>query len=78
MESIKLQTHVGRDGILNLRIPVGLREADVEVVVVLQGLSPPGPGADARGWPQGFFEQTFGCFRAEPLEWGEQGEAVGK
>ncbi len=76
MESIKLQTHVGQDGILNLRIPVGVRQTDVEVVVVLQKVLPEAAGreAPAREWPPGFFEQTFGSFRDEPLERGEQGE----
>ncbi len=36
MESIKVRQHVGRDGILHLEIPVGLREQDVEVMVIYQ------------------------------------------
>jgi hypothetical protein len=30
--------------------------------------------AEALGWPPGYFEQTYGAFRDEPLERGPQGE----
>jgi hypothetical protein len=36
MESIKVRQRVGQDGILHLEIPVGLREQDVEVMVIYQ------------------------------------------
>ena len=36
MESIKVQQSVGQDGILHLEIPIGLREQDVEVMVIYQ------------------------------------------
>jgi hypothetical protein len=29
---------------------------------------------EALGWPPGYFEQTYGSLRAEPLERGAQGE----
>lgn len=76
MQSIKLRSHVGHDGILNLRVPVGLSETDVEVVVVVQDLSQRTSSStpESLGWPSNFFEQTFGCFKDEPLERGEQGE----
>jgi hypothetical protein len=76
MESVKVRTRVGRDGILNLRIPVGLSETDVDVVVVFQGVSPrpAATGPEALGWPPGYFEQTYGSFRDNPLVRGEQGE----
>src|SRR5713101_2681161 len=76
MESIKLRTHVGTDGMLTLRIPVGLSETDVEVVVVIQGIPPQKtpPSPEELGWPPGYFEQTYGSFRDKPLVRGEQGE----
>ncbi len=76
MQSIKLRSHVGQDGILNLRVPVGVTETDVEVVVVVQNL----PSAtsvstpESPGWPADFFEKTFGCLKDDPLVRGEQGE----
>jgi hypothetical protein len=39
MESIKVRQRVGQDGILHLEIPVGLREQDVEVMVIYQPVS---------------------------------------
>jgi hypothetical protein len=38
MKSIQLQTEVGPDGVLNLRIPLGLDEAKMPVVVTIQSL----------------------------------------
>ena len=71
MENIKLRTHVGPDGEVNLRIPVGPPERDVELEVTIRDV----PGArDSLGWPTGYFEQTFGSFRDRPLVRLEQGE----
>lgn len=36
MESIKIRQRVGQDGILHLEIPVGLKELDIEVMVIYQ------------------------------------------
>lgn len=36
MESIKVRQHIGQDGILHLKIPIGLREQDVEIMVIYQ------------------------------------------
>ena len=33
MESIKLRSHVGKDGILHLDIPVNMKETDLEITV---------------------------------------------
>ncbi len=38
MKSIQLQTEVGPDGVLNLRIPLGPAEAKTSVVVTIQSL----------------------------------------
>ncbi|MEM6614435.1 MAG: hypothetical protein AAF652_19740 [Cyanobacteria bacterium P01_C01_bin.72] len=36
MESIKVRQRVGQDGILHLDIPVGLKDLDIEVMVIYQ------------------------------------------
>ena len=36
MESIKVRQRVGQDGILHLEIPVGLKDRDIEVMVIYQ------------------------------------------
>ncbi|MEH1996612.1 hypothetical protein [Nostoc sp.] len=36
MQSIKLNTHVGSDGILHLDIPLGIIDKEIEVMVIYQ------------------------------------------
>jgi hypothetical protein len=38
MESIKVRSYVGADGMLTIQMPPNLKEKDVEVVVVVQSL----------------------------------------
>lgn len=38
METMKLQTHIGADGILQIETPTSLKDISVEVVVVVQPL----------------------------------------
>ncbi len=70
METITLHSHVGADGLLKLQVPVHLTNTELEVVLVVQPLA----AAEAHGWPPGFFEQTYGSFRSEPLVREPQGE----
>ena len=76
MNSMKLRSRVGADGVLNLKVPVGVTNAEVEVVVVFQLVerAQAPKTADERGWPAGFFEQTAGAWAGEPLVRGDQGE----
>ncbi|MGI0489376.1 hypothetical protein ACN4EK_28510 [Pantanalinema rosaneae CENA516] len=39
MQSIKLNTYVGDDGMLKLQIPVGVSNAEMEVVVIYQPIT---------------------------------------
>ncbi|MEM9544128.1 MAG: hypothetical protein AAGA60_32165 [Cyanobacteria bacterium P01_E01_bin.42] len=34
MESIRVRQHIGSDGILHLAIPIGMREQDIEIMVI--------------------------------------------
>lgn len=76
MQSIKLTSHVGADGVLKLHIPLGLPDTELEVVVVLQPLAPASqrPAAEELGWPPGFFEETAGALQGDPLVREPQGE----
>ena len=75
MQSIKIQSHVGSDGILKLEIPLGLTDADLEVLVVVQPLaSTIATTPEDLGWPPGFFEKTAGAWQGEPLLREDQGE----
>ena len=66
METFKLQTHIGEDGVLKVELPTGFSEREVEVVVVLNPLE--GDSVDALGWPIGFFDRTYGALADDPIE----------
>jgi hypothetical protein len=68
MQSVKLQSRVGQDGILRLELPLDIVNTDVELFIVFQPILPEQQSSEMLGWPPGFFEQTFGSFRDEPLE----------
>ncbi len=68
MVIIPVKTRLEADGILNLRVPTGLPEADVDVIVTVQPV-----GARANTWPKDFFEETYGAFAAHSIERGSEG-----
>ncbi len=51
MQTISILEKTGKDGALNLRIPLGKPEAEFEVLIVVQPAA-----ADERGWPPGYFD----------------------
>ena len=67
MVTIPVKTRLEADGILNLRLPTGLPETDVEVVVVVQPVE-----TGANTWPADFFQETFGAFADNPIERGSE------
>jgi hypothetical protein len=67
MQTIKLDTRVGQDGILKLELPLEVSNADLEVLVVVQR-------KEKRGWPPGYFERTAGSLADDPIERPSQGE----
>lgn len=72
METIKLKTHIGSDGLLKLELPTGVTNRDLEVMVVMQTLDE--EEVDELGWPLGYFEETYGSMADDPMERGDQGE----
>ena len=70
MQSIKLQTHVGDDGLLQIKLPVGIKNQDLEIIVIYQPINQ----NPKRTWSPGFFERTFGAWQGEPLVRESQGE----
>ena len=71
METITLHSRVGADGLLKLQVPVNLTNTELDVVLIVQ---PVASVDQALGWPPGFFEQTYGSFRDQPLVREPQGE----
>jgi hypothetical protein len=67
MQTIKLETYVGQDGILKLELPPELANRNLEVLVVIQP-------KEKKGWPPGYFERTAGALADDPLERPVQGE----
>ena len=68
MQAVTIREKTGADGVLRLTVPVGVADAECEVVVVLQ------PQAMNRGWLPGFFERMTQGWQGEPLERPPQGE----
>jgi hypothetical protein len=64
MQSLTFRTHVGKDGVLKLETPVGIKNADLEVILVV---NPIGEGKPVSEWPAGFFTEVIGGWRGAPL-----------
>jgi hypothetical protein len=73
MKTVHLKSHVGADGILNLRIPTGIFDSDLDVIVVVDRSN----GADAtvhrKEWSQ-FIHRTAGSIDDPTFTRHEQGE----
>ncbi|MDZ4771291.1 MAG: hypothetical protein SGJ24_19380 [Chloroflexota bacterium] len=70
MQSVTLNHHVDKDGVLRLEIPTALASRQVEVIVIMQPIE---DGAvDAMGYPIGYFENTYGICADDPIERAEQ------
>ena len=71
MQSIKLNSHVGSDGILHLDVPVDVKNAELEVVVTVRNINSTSKSSE---WSPGFFKKTAGAWEGKPLEREPQGE----
>jgi len=69
MVAISLKGRVSADGTLELRIPTKFSETDVEVLLVLQPVAAEEGKTAMRGWPDGYFERTFGSLRSNPIQY---------
>ena len=70
MESAKIRTHIGSDGILKLEMPTGMTNLDLEVLIVMQPIEP--EAVDAMGYPIGYFDETYGSLADDPMERGAE------
>jgi len=50
-----------------LEVPVGLTDTELDVKVTVQPVKGETDSPSGRGWPPGFFEETFGCCQDDPL-----------
>lgn len=68
MMTFTVRSHIGKDGVLNLQVPVRVQDTDVEVVVVLQPQPLSVNKTKEAGYPYAFFEETFGSLPDLVLE----------
>lgn len=76
MTVIRLTATSGPDGVLHLNVPVGTAgEYDVAVVLTAKPRAPVAADApEARGWPPGYFESTYGSITDPAFKRYPQGE----
>ena len=69
MKSVQLESEVGADGVLELRIPMGAGDARTRVVVTIEPLPTPVPPCDSAtsDW-HAFVERTYGSCAGLGLE----------
>lgn len=76
MQTVRVQEKTGKDGVLQVRIPLGVPEREFDVLVVVQPketISTP-TTPEERGWPPGYFDSTFGSITDETFIRHPQGE----
>ena len=73
MTSIELKARVGADGVLALKVPVGLAEADREVCVTVRPAEQAPASHDLASWRR-FIDEKAGAWNGEALERPPQGE----
>ncbi|MBD2437053.1 hypothetical protein [Nostoc sp. FACHB-110] len=77
MESIKIRTHIGNDGILQIQLPPEIANQELDVVIVFQPVSPEISQNTAKtpqelGYSHRFLENVIGSWEGETLERPEQ------
>jgi hypothetical protein len=74
MTHIEIKSRVGADGVLTISLPLGPSEANQEVKVTVDAMSPssPHPQPDREQW-QEFVERMAGCISDPTFERREQG-----
>jgi len=64
MQSLTLRAHIGKDGILKLETPIGVKNVDLEIVLVVH------PVEEVKSlveWPANFFTEIIGGWEGTPL-----------
>lgn len=82
MPTIRFHHKTAADGNLSFQIPLGTPETEYDVTVVIEPskkvdvdpIAPTPDSPEARGWPPGYFERTFGSIDDETFFRHPQGE----
>lgn len=77
MQTIHIGGKTGKDGTLQLRIPLGKPDVEYEIILVVQPKEAheKTKTPEELGWPPGYFEATFGSIDDETFFPSPQGEA---
>jgi hypothetical protein len=65
--NIQVESRVGKDGVLTLRVPLSPSDADTEVIVTIRPKCMANTSPQGSDWPPGYFEQTYGCLANDPM-----------
>jgi hypothetical protein len=60
MQSLTLHARIGKDGILKLQTPTRFKDAEVDVVLVVNPVTPKRKAKTQKDWPVGFLERFAG------------------
>jgi hypothetical protein len=74
MQTIKLIARADSDGLLSLKLPLGTPDTEYEILIVVQPTPVQGAGADDKGWPPGYFYETYGSIQDATFVRHPQGE----
>ncbi|MEH2451287.1 hypothetical protein [Nostoc sp.] len=78
MQSIKIHSYVGKDGMLHIDIPVEMKETELEVTVTLKPIKKQTASSQDEElrqleWHE-FLDKTYGCLADDPIMRHPQGE----
>ena len=66
-QSVRIESRVGKDGVLTLRVPLAPSDADTDVIVTIESKARRDKPRPEANWPSGYFDETFGCLMNDPL-----------
>lgn len=78
MMTFPTKARTDKDGRLSISIPTGIRDSEVDVLVIVDPSVPDSAISQklsANDWPEGYFTETFGSLRNVGLERPPQDES---
>lgn len=73
MTTLKFRSQIGKDGILHLDVPLSVRQAEIEVTLIIKEISENEELQSRLEW-QKFIDETYGSLADENLERLPQGD----
>lgn len=61
METIRVHSRSNAGDILHLDVPVGIKDTELEITLTIT------PARQGKGYPPGFFEQTYASCKDDPI-----------